>query len=69
MGIIPCGTGNDFAFALGIPKDPIAALNLILNGSLLFKNNDSLMDEIETLVREHYGIAKKTSKKKEKNSD
>ena len=33
MGIVPCGTGNDFAFALNIPKDPIKALNLIINGT------------------------------------
>jgi len=36
---------------------------------LLFKNNESLMEEIESQVREHYGIGKKNNKKKEKNSD
>ena len=30
------------------------------NVKLLFKNNPELRDEIETLVREHYGISKKT---------
>ena len=35
------------------------------NVKLLFSNNESLMDEIETLVREHYGIASKKNKKKE----
>ena len=29
------------------------------NVKLLFKSNPELRDEIETLVREHYGIAKK----------
>lgn len=31
MGIIPCGTGNDFAYALGLPNDPLEALEIILN--------------------------------------
>lgn len=33
MGIIPCGTGNDLVRPLGIPRDPIAALELILRGT------------------------------------
>lgn len=32
MGIIPCGTGNDFATALKLPFDPIEALDLIIDG-------------------------------------
>ena len=32
LGIIPCGTGNDFISALKLPLDPIKALNIILNG-------------------------------------
>lgn len=32
MGLIPCGTGNDFAFALSIPQDVKKALDIILNG-------------------------------------
>jgi len=35
----------------------------------LFKNNESLMEEIENQVREHYGIAKKSNKKKDKGLD
>ncbi|MBP5466709.1 MAG: YegS/Rv2252/BmrU family lipid kinase [Clostridia bacterium] len=31
LGLIPCGTGNDFANALRLPKDPIKALDLILD--------------------------------------
>ena len=32
LGIIPCGTGNDYAEALGLPLDPVEALDVILNG-------------------------------------
>ena len=39
------------------------------NVKLLFKNNDSLRDEIEQQVREYYGIAKNTKKKKDHDSE
>lgn len=32
MGILPVGTGNDFAKTLGIPQDVMEALNLLLSG-------------------------------------
>ena len=32
MGIIPCGTGNDFATAIGLPLDTVKALDIILDG-------------------------------------
>lgn len=32
FGLIPCGTGNDFARALGIPTDPQAAVETLLGG-------------------------------------
>ena len=32
MGIIPAGTGNDFIKTAGIPRDPLAALELIMKG-------------------------------------
>ena len=38
------------------------------NVKLLFKNNEDFRNEIETLVREHYGISKKKDKK-EKTSE
>jgi YegS/Rv2252/BmrU family lipid kinase len=31
LGLIPCGTGNDFAQAVKIPLDPVKALEIILN--------------------------------------
>ncbi|MCQ2386923.1 MAG: YegS/Rv2252/BmrU family lipid kinase [Clostridia bacterium] len=30
LGIIPCGTGNDFAASLNLPLDPLEALKIIL---------------------------------------
>ena len=33
MGIIPCGTGNDFATALNLPLDPVKAIDLIIDGT------------------------------------
>ena len=34
MGIIPCGTGNDMSRPLGIAKEPIAALDTVLHGTV-----------------------------------
>jgi len=31
LGLVPCGTGNDFASSLGIPLDPQKALDIILS--------------------------------------
>jgi len=36
LGIIPCGTGNDFVSALNIPLDPVKAVDLILDGKPYF---------------------------------
>ncbi len=36
LGLIPCGTGNDFAAAAGISTDPLEALNAAINGSKRF---------------------------------
>lgn len=36
LGLIPCGTGNDFASALQIPSSPLDALEVILNGEAKF---------------------------------
>ena len=33
MGIIPCGTGNDFAKSLNIPLHPVKAIDLIIDGT------------------------------------
>ena len=36
LGLIPCGSGNDFAAAAGIPMDPAAVLEIILKGEARF---------------------------------
>lgn len=36
LGLIPCGTGNDFARALNLPKDPVKALDLIIDNEPQF---------------------------------
>ncbi|MCL6516011.1 diacylglycerol kinase family lipid kinase [Alicyclobacillus sp.] len=33
LGVIPAGTGNDFSAALGIPADPVRAVDVLLNGT------------------------------------
>jgi len=32
LGVLPAGGGNDFAAALGLPKDPVAAARAVLRG-------------------------------------
>jgi YegS/Rv2252/BmrU family lipid kinase len=32
LGVIPAGSGNDFAFGLGLPRDPLRALDVALTG-------------------------------------
>ena len=32
LGLVPCGRGNDFASALGIPKNPDHAIRVLLDG-------------------------------------
>ncbi len=34
LGIISCGTGNDIIRALQIPNEPLAALDIALNGQV-----------------------------------
>ena len=36
LGLIPCGTGNDFAYATKIPLDPELALNVLLENQPKF---------------------------------
>jgi len=34
IGILPCGSGNDFAAALGLPQDPVEAMRSLLAGRI-----------------------------------
>ncbi len=34
LGVLPGGRGNDFAAVLGIPRDPLAACEVLINGSV-----------------------------------
>lgn len=36
LGLVPCGTGNDFAHAMGIPLDAKKAIDLIIDGTPQF---------------------------------
>ncbi len=36
LGVIPCGSGNDFAAAAGIPESPDGAADMLLNGEAKF---------------------------------
>lgn len=36
LGLIPCGTGNDFASAVKIPSNPLKALDIILNNAPVY---------------------------------
>ena len=33
LGLVPCGTGNDFANAIKLPTDPVKAIDLIIDGT------------------------------------
>lgn len=33
LGVVPLGSGNDFAYALGVPKEPYEALRRVFTGS------------------------------------
>lgn len=45
LGIIPAGTTNDFARALHIPRDPLKALDIILNGQTMYLDVGYVNDE------------------------
>ena len=32
LGVIPAGTGNDFRYSIGVPKDPVEALDVVFAG-------------------------------------
>lgn len=49
LGIIPLGSGNDFAHILGVPDDPFKALEACLNGKPQILDIGSVRDENDRL--------------------
>lgn len=48
LGLVPLGTGNDFARTLGIPLDPAEAAGIVLSGSP--RRMDLILDELGGVV-------------------
>lgn len=46
LGLLPCGTGNDYARALGIPTDAEAALEILLHGETKVVDAGQANDQI-----------------------
>ena len=66
LGLIPLGTGNDFARGTGIPLDPGEAARLVLHGEV--RRVDLIVDELGEIVvnNVHAGIGAQASRKAER---
>jgi diacylglycerol kinase (ATP) len=63
LGLIPLGTGNDFARALGVPLDPAEAAAALLSGSA--RRMDLIVDELGGVVvnNVHAGASAQASRR------
>jgi diacylglycerol kinase (ATP) len=63
LGLIPLGTGNDFARGAGIPLDPEDAARLVLNGEV--RSLDLILDCVGEVVvnNVHVGVGARASRK------
>lgn len=62
LGLLPLGTGNDFARAVDIPTDPVVAARIVLDGPA--RPIDVLQDEDSTMVVNavHIGVGEEAGR-------
>src|SRR5919112_465043 len=66
LGLVPLGTGNDFARGVGIPPDPAAAAQLVVDGHS--SSVDLILSQDGTVIvnNVHLGVGAQASRKAEK---
>lgn len=66
LGLVPLGTGNDFARGTGIPLDPVAAASLLVTGELT--RIDLIAEDTGSLIvnNVHLGVGEQASRKAQK---
>ena len=66
LGLVPLGTGNDFARGVGVPLDPRAAAEVVLEGHS--SPIDLIVDDTGTVIvnNVHLGVGAQASRKAQK---